>query len=302
MSFSSSFITLTYDGENVPISPNGFMTLWKPDLQNFFKRLRYYTDQSAKATGLKFAPIKYYAAGEYGSDTYRPHYHIIIFNAHHDHIEMAWEKGFIHFGNVTGASVAYSLKYISKPPMVGKFSRDDRKREFSLMSKGIGKSWVTPEKVAWYQQDPVNRQYAMSDFGTKIPIPRYYKPFVLNHKQIHEAMEQALNKEFMDWQRLTEEKKVQQLNVPYAKQRSHERKFTNTQVSSLELAECSLPDTNVRSEYSSVDNRPRPNYDNASNDRTAYQRAIDSIIAKRTFIRTRRGFIWHQSKVARPSR
>ena len=59
VSSTSYFITLTYDTVVVPISPNGFMTLKKRDLQLFWKRLR-------KAIG-KGPKIRYYAVGEYGS-------------------------------------------------------------------------------------------------------------------------------------------------------------------------------------------------------------------------------------------
>ena len=70
------FVTLTYDNENVPFTEEdefglfGWFSLWKPDLQKFFKRLRKkYKDKE----------VRYYAAGEYGSNTFRPHYHAIIF-------------------------------------------------------------------------------------------------------------------------------------------------------------------------------------------------------------------------------
>lgn len=69
---SSSFITLTYDNISVPMTANGFMTLVKRDLQLFFKKLRKYTGCQT---------IKYYAVGEYGGKTMRPHYHLIIFDA-----------------------------------------------------------------------------------------------------------------------------------------------------------------------------------------------------------------------------
>ena len=68
---SASFITLTYEDEKLPKTSEGIHTLCKEDLQKFFKRLRYY---------YKWKKIKYYAVGEYGTKTERPHYHAIIFN------------------------------------------------------------------------------------------------------------------------------------------------------------------------------------------------------------------------------
>lgn len=126
-SLSSHFLTLTYDTSKVPISKNGFMELSKRDLQLFFKRLR----KKHKAE----VPIKYYAVGEYGGKTKRPHYHIILFNAELSTIQSAWNNGQIHYGAVTGASVGYTLKYMMKPPSRPMHKNDDRTREFSLMSK-----------------------------------------------------------------------------------------------------------------------------------------------------------------------
>lgn len=148
VSDSSLFITLTYDTDSVPFTKNGFMDLRKRDLQLFFKRLRKLTaDQSRKINHQRLAnrkngllydkPIKYYAVGEYGGKTKRPHYHIILFNANVELIQKAWPQGQIHYGNVTGASVGYTMKYISKKwhPM---HCNDDRTPQFALMSK----DWV----------------------------------------------------------------------------------------------------------------------------------------------------------------
>lgn len=83
---SAYFATLTYDDNHVPTSYYGdastgeakmALSLRKRDLQLFFKRLRKkYGDG-----------IRYYAVGEYGSTTYRPHYHAIIFGLKLDDLE-----------------------------------------------------------------------------------------------------------------------------------------------------------------------------------------------------------------------
>ena len=74
----SWFVTLTYNDFFVPeskyIDENTgevvpHLSLYKRDVQNFLKRLREMVDY----------PIRFYCAGEYGSKTYRPHYHLIIF-------------------------------------------------------------------------------------------------------------------------------------------------------------------------------------------------------------------------------
>lgn len=128
ISNSAHFLTLTYDTKKVPITKNGFMSVSRRDLQLFFKRLRKANPQSK---------IKYYAAAEYGGKTKRPHYHIILFNANIETCQPAWASGSIHYGEVTAASVGYSLKYITKSSKVPEHRNDDREKEFALMSKGL---------------------------------------------------------------------------------------------------------------------------------------------------------------------
>lgn len=132
-SISAHFITLTYDTKHVPITKNGFPEVRKTDVQKFFKRLR--KAQQKLGDG---PPIKYYLAAEYGGKTKRPHYHAIIFNSSVELFQPSWPLGHIHYGEVTGASIGYTLKYISKPSRVPMHKNDDRQPEFSLMSK----NWV----------------------------------------------------------------------------------------------------------------------------------------------------------------
>lgn len=62
------FVTLTYEDKALPTTKDGIPTILKSDLQKFFKRLRN--------RGFKFS---YFASGEYGSSTKRPHYHVLIY-------------------------------------------------------------------------------------------------------------------------------------------------------------------------------------------------------------------------------
>lgn len=130
-SVSSLFLTLTYENCNCPISPKGFMVLSKRDVQLFFKRLR----KAHRKNSDNDRPIKYYAVGEYGGRTHRPHYHIILFNAKLELIQPAWDKGQIHYGKVSGASIGYTLKYMCKTRRYPLHANDDRISEFALMSK-----------------------------------------------------------------------------------------------------------------------------------------------------------------------
>jgi hypothetical protein len=165
VSSSSHFITLTYDTECIPITPNGYKTLLRQDFQKFMKRLR--KRQKAK--------IKYYACGEYGEKSDRPHYHAIIFNVTDpETIAEAWTQGSIHYGDVSGASIAYTAKYIDKQKNIPEHDNDDRVKEFSLMSLKLGQSFITPEIKKWYKED-ITRNYVTKLDGIKIALPKYYR-------------------------------------------------------------------------------------------------------------------------------
>jgi hypothetical protein len=168
---SAHFVTLTYNDEHIKKTKNGFETLVKKDVQDFFKRLRKLTKQK----------ISYYAVGEYGDTGERPHYHIILFNANPKIVENAWKLnditlGNVHFGDVGDASVGYTLKYISKDKKIPQFNGDDRQKEFALMSKGLGAGYLTENMIKWHTKGNIeNKVYLPLKDGKKAAMPRYYK-------------------------------------------------------------------------------------------------------------------------------
>lgn len=198
ISHDAVFICLTYDQEHVPKSKLGYHTLFKSDLQNFFKRLRKLHPNGKT--------IRYFAVGEYGGHTKRPHYHAIIFNCDFKKIQQAWSFlevqhlpkyhkksgkllkatskvrtykpiGYVHFGfDVYEEAAGYIVKYISKTCYIGKNKKvDDRQPNFRLMSKGIGKNYLTQNMIQWHKNNPTERVYVPLKGGKKAPMPRYYK-------------------------------------------------------------------------------------------------------------------------------
>lgn len=166
ISSSAHFVTLTYGEEHVPLSPNGFMTLNKDDVQKFFKLLR-------KKNGRR-STIKYYLAAEYGTTFKRPHYHVILFNALEKDVREAWKHGGVDIGQVSGASVGYTTGYVHKGKVVPEHKRDDRQPEFSLMSKGLGLNYINENTKKYHWDDPT-RMYIVESGNTKVAMPRYYR-------------------------------------------------------------------------------------------------------------------------------
>jgi hypothetical protein len=167
ISSSAFFLTLTYSPEHTRITPKGYMTCTKRDVQLFMKRLRKLNKEK----------LRYYAVAEYGGKTDRPHYHIILFNVDVETIETAWELGHIHVGNITEASIGYTMKYISKGGKIPKHINDDRLPEFSLMSKGLGKNYLTEQMIKYHKDKNAmcDRVFIQIKDGKKIALPRYYK-------------------------------------------------------------------------------------------------------------------------------
>lgn len=169
--YGCSFVTLTYSTNNLTYV-NNRVTLVRADLQQFFKRLR--------KSGNVF---RYYAVGEYGSKTSRPHYHIILFGEVQEAaIRQAWSRysrrthrftplGIVHIGTVTQESIAYCLGYLvgGRKGIVGS---KRHQRSFSLMSKGMGKNYLSPAMIEWHRSGRKN--YVLLD-GAKRHLPRYYK-------------------------------------------------------------------------------------------------------------------------------
>lgn len=176
VSMCSHFLTLTYDTRKVPITERGYLTLDKRDVQLFMKRLR-------KAHGKGYPKLVYYCCGEYGGKTWRPHYHMILFNAKVELIQEAWQNGDVHFGEVNGASVGYTLKYMTKEAKVPQHQNDDRIPEFSLMSKGIGSNYLTEAMLAWHHAALVDRMYCNLPDGRKVSMPRYYKEKIYSDEE-----------------------------------------------------------------------------------------------------------------------
>lgn len=98
----ATFTTLTYEDEKLP------PTLRRRDLQLFLKRLRKRLDTRR---------LRFFAAGEYGEQNQRPHYHAILYGAREndrDLIHDTWGAGFTQTVAVTPAAIAYTAGYCAK--------------------------------------------------------------------------------------------------------------------------------------------------------------------------------------------
>lgn len=115
----------------------------KSDLQCFFKRLRYYFSYNkVKFKDVQSEKLRYYAVGEYGSTTFRPHYHLLLWFSSdlqaskiEESLLKAWKFGIVDFSPVRSSASSYVASYVNcvaNLPSIYKFKPF---RQFSICSK-----------------------------------------------------------------------------------------------------------------------------------------------------------------------
>lgn len=200
------FITLTYEDEYLPThtycnQETGEIiegiSLDKKDMTKFLKDLRRYYDYHYQVNGIRF-----YGAGEYGSITARPHYHIILFGLpldqsklklykhnelgqslwNHEELTKIWGKGHVVVGRVTWESAAYVARYVMKK-QTGQavdwyYHAQGKIEPFVNMSRmpGIGKKYLMDHINEIKQTDTI--PIANKKTAEMVPPPKYYDRFM----------------------------------------------------------------------------------------------------------------------------
>ncbi|UPW41581.1 replication initiator protein [Peromfec virus RodF8_52] len=171
-SSSSFFVTLTYSDDNVPYAWSDSHGIDMPvfskrDCQLFMKRLRKLHPD---------AGLRYFLVSEYGGQFGRPHYHMILFNMPGFRYQIledllrTWDKGIVHVGDVTQASIKYVCKYC----LTYESAEDYPERPFMLCSRrpAIGHQYLSKAVVKRFGTCP---DYVIAEDGQKLSLPRYYR-------------------------------------------------------------------------------------------------------------------------------
>ncbi|QXP44233.1 MAG: replication initiator protein [Arizlama microvirus] len=190
----TGFVTLTYENGNLPMH-NGLPALDRRDPVLFFKKMR--------RAGYKF---RYFGVGEYGDQTWRPHYHLLMFglppcqgdNSHkcrcptcsavRDH----WGNGLVQVGTADRGAARYVSGYVlKKMTHAGDPRLEGRPPEYSMMSRIPGIGNLAMWDVASALLNPTNRgtiDSMMDDVisalrieGKQMPLGKYLKD-VLRHR------------------------------------------------------------------------------------------------------------------------
>lgn len=133
---SNTFLTLTYEDAKMPLSCD----LSPSHMSTYLKTLR-------SALGDRI--VRYFAIGEYGDDTFRPHYHLALFNVDYEldrrTLENVWNRGFISCSDLNPVTARYITGYVVKKlTKEGDPRLEGRHPEFMRCSKngGIGLPYI----------------------------------------------------------------------------------------------------------------------------------------------------------------
>lgn len=232
----NTFLTLTYDDDHLPdrywtgarytTGRNAGNKIYAgnlryPDVQKFFKRLRKAIAQKSAFKGgdiqpaspksaptaqntdmglTPHTPIRYYLAGEYGEQHWRPHWHICLFGYDFQDafylqtsktghklfmsptLAQLWPYGLHSIGELNFETAAYTARYVMKK-ITGQQAKQhyqkldydtgeiiNLKPEFNVMSRrqGIGLSWLNR-----FRNDVYPHGYVVVR-NHKTQPPRYY--------------------------------------------------------------------------------------------------------------------------------
>lgn len=185
--FDSIFVTLTFDDEHLIIDyideeTGAFYPLpsiTKECLQKFFKRLRKNLGYNPKVTKLA-----YYATGEYGDHTKRPHAHSIIYlygvntckMPLRDAVKKSWtfcKWDLVNEEKCLQSAIGEGAKmYVAKHQVKKCQGTYLQYPYFQLRSKGIGKLFFSRETDIDFAD---KNGFLYYDRVKKSPVPRYYR-------------------------------------------------------------------------------------------------------------------------------
>lgn len=190
------FLTLTYDDKELPADGS----LDKDAVPSFLKRFRRRIGEQR---------IRYFQCGEYGSENFRPHYHVALFGYRDPGlyrwsrsgagfdlyrspvVESCWRFGHVAVGEMDFASAQYVAGYVTKKLTVSKMTSEADYRRWEARYRRVNPLTgelveVEPERATMSNRPGLGeswlrrywREVYPSDSvvmeGREVPPPRYY--------------------------------------------------------------------------------------------------------------------------------
>lgn len=165
------FVTLTYDDTKIPYDEKGNPQVLRRDIQLFLKRIR---------KRLYPNKIRYFGIAEYGPQTHRPHYHIILFSwpVCYDIYSVVLKD----WGNCDNITITQLLDeqimYVCRYHTDKGFTPHNYEKTFTFMSRnpGIGHCYTTdPEVLHYHRADRQRSLTAPLEDGKLTSLGRYLR-------------------------------------------------------------------------------------------------------------------------------
>lgn len=195
--YRSAFVTLTYDEEHLPYNEGSiYPTIRNKDVRLFIDRLRHRVNKLEKLPKNCTKKWHYVACTEYGSQTARPHIHLLLLGIDWltmmKDIKECWKLGITDIGPIKRGGIRYILKYLDT--MQGKeynnrnYTDKGREKPKMFFSKGLGKDYIIS------QQENISK-YGCAKIGARfIPIGAYWKNKLIDwNEQTLENIEKNRN-------------------------------------------------------------------------------------------------------------
>lgn len=243
----NSFVTLTYEDDNLSLNSEGVPVLDRRDVQLFFKRLR---KQGHK--------LRYYGVAEYGENTWRPHYHALLFGmapcsasvvrpvadcrcSSCSHIRDAWQLGHILNGAATRGSAEYVAGYVTKKMTNPSDERlQGRTPEFGFMSRipGIGATAASRLAGAIVEASHYRNENQLIDLlgavdidGKAMPLGKYLRHCVVDHIGVprRHVSQEMINRVVEDFNRLLHVSLEEGATVRQVYERENEGRFVRSE-------------------------------------------------------------------------
>lgn len=186
------FITFTYSDKHLPEYNS---LAYKEHMQPMWKRLRHH-----------IGDLRYYAVGEYGDKTQRPHYHACLFGHAflegrtmvrngpmplwtHPLLEKVWGLGHVSIGALKFETARYTASYVTKKlrskqkyvrveEETGELIPLEQPRAYMSLNPAIGAEWLNR-----YGDDVFMRDYVIIN-GKKQKPPKYYEKWLGKRSKI----------------------------------------------------------------------------------------------------------------------
>lgn len=233
------WITLTYNDDWLPVAEKIELgekvfenlgdeiwnegTLWEPHVKKFIHDLRQYLERTKNHTGMK-----YFYCGEYGENTHRSHYHMILLNCPLDikefhkfridenykyhwnshEIERYWKYGYVDISELEWSNAAYTARYCMKKLHTKndeEYAREGKLPEYIRMSRNIGRSYYEEHKNEIYKNDEIIMRTIKGNVGNFKPPKAWDRLFKEQHPEQWDNIKKSRKKAAERTQKLLSE-------------------------------------------------------------------------------------------------